>query len=214
MIILLGGEKGGTGKTTLATNLAAERAIAGHDVLIVDADPQGTASYWSTLRDESEVTPRIPVMQKFGKSLSAELRDLIQRYEDIIVDAGGRDSIELRAALVIANVLYTPVQASQFDTWTLDQMDTLVNQAKGFNETLEAFVLINRASPNPAVEETKDAQQLLGEFEHLALAQTVIRDRIAYRKAPREGKAVSELSPSDSKAVAEIASLYQEVFGQ
>jgi chromosome partitioning protein len=93
-------------------------------------------------------------------------------------------------------------------------MDTLVNQAKGFNETLEAFVLINRASPNPAVEETKDAQQLLGEFEHLALAQTVIRDRIAYRKAPREGKAVSELSPSDSKAVAEIASLYQEVFGQ
>ena len=48
MIVLIGGEKGGTGKTTIATNLAALRAMAGRDVLLVDTDPQGSASYWTT----------------------------------------------------------------------------------------------------------------------------------------------------------------------
>jgi chromosome partitioning protein len=89
-IILIGGEKGGTGKTTLAVNMAAARAKAGHDVLVVDTDPQGSASYWTAAREEKKIEPRIPSVQKFGKTLASELRDLGKRYEEIIVDAGGR----------------------------------------------------------------------------------------------------------------------------
>ena len=57
-IILIGGEKGGTGKTTLAVNIAAARARDGHDVLLVDTDPQGSASYWAAAREEAGIEPR------------------------------------------------------------------------------------------------------------------------------------------------------------
>ncbi len=68
-IILIGGEKGGTGKTTLAVNLAALRALTGRDVLVIDTDIQASASYWAQTRDETGVTPRVACIQKFGKGL-------------------------------------------------------------------------------------------------------------------------------------------------
>jgi chromosome partitioning protein len=76
MLVLIGGEKGGTGKSTLAINLAAERALAGRDVLLVDTDLQGSASYWAQVRDEVGITPRVACVQKFGKGLQTELKDL------------------------------------------------------------------------------------------------------------------------------------------
>jgi chromosome partitioning protein len=212
MIVLIGGEKGGTGKTTLATNLAARRALAGRDVLLVDTDIQGSANYWGQGRDEAQVKPRVACLQKFGKGLQTEVQDLAKRYQDIIIDAGGRDSIELRAALVVADRAYIPIQPSQFDIWTLDRMDDLVNTAKGFNPKLRAWVVISRSSPNPSVHETEEAGQILADFSHLELAKVVIRDRIAYRKAARDGLCVDELKPKDTKASEEIGALYNEVF--
>ncbi len=212
MILLLGGEKGGTGKTTLATNLAALRKGHGHDVLLVDTDPQGSASAWTQSRDEAGVLPGVPCVQKFGKGLQAAVRDLAARYEDLIIDAGGRDSIELRAALVVADQVFIPIQAAQFDLWTLDRMDELVGTAQGFNPDLQAWVLISRASPNPAVNEASDALALLTDFQHLHGSRTVIHDRIAYRHAAREGRAVSELAKPDAKAIIEIHQLYEEIY--
>lgn len=214
MILLIGGEKGGTGKTTLATNMAALRALAGRDVLLVDTDPQGSASYWAQSRDEAQVKPRVACVQKFGKGLQTELRDLAKRYQDIVIDAGGRDSVELRAALVAAERAYIPIQASQFDIWTLDRMDQLVTHASGFNSNLVARVIISRASTNPSVTESAEAREILADFEHLSLAGVIVRDRIAYRKAARDGLCVRELSSGDSKAMAEMDLLYQEVFGE
>lgn len=213
MIILIGGEKGGTGKTTMATNLAAMRALAGRDVLLIDTDPQGSANYWAQSRDEENVTPRVACIQKFGKGLPKEVQDLAHRYQDIIIDAGGRDSVELRSALVVAERAYIPIQPSQFDIWTLDQMDTLVETAKGFNPDLQATVVISRSSTNPSVHESDDTGKLLDDFANLNLANITIRDRIAYRKAAKDGRAVVELKPKDPKAVEEMETLYKEVFG-
>ena len=137
MIVLVGGEKGGTGKTTLATNLSAVRAWEGRDVLLVDTDVQGSASFWAASRDErGGKVPRVACIQKFGKGLQTELTDLAGRYDDVIVDAGGRDSVELRAGLVVAEKAFVPIQASQFDIWTLERMDKLVAQGQGFNPSL------------------------------------------------------------------------------
>ncbi len=213
MIILIGGEKGGTGKTTMATNLAAMRALAGRDVLLIDTDPQGSANYWAQSRDEENVMPRVACIQKFGKGLPKEVQDLAHRYQDIIIDAGGRDSVELRSALVVAERAYIPIQPSQFDIWTLDQMDTLVETAKGFNPDLQATVVISRSSTNPSVHESDDTGKLLDDFANLGLARITIRDRIAYRKAAKDGLAVVELKPKDPKAVEEMETLYKEVFG-
>lgn len=89
MMLLVGGEKGGTGKTTLAVNLASMRACHGRDVLLVDTDPQGSASYWAQTRVDDGRLARVSSVQKFGKGLVAALKDLSLRYEDVIVDAGG-----------------------------------------------------------------------------------------------------------------------------
>lgn len=213
MIILIGGEKGGTGKTTLATNLAAMRALKGRDVLLIDTDPQGSANYWAQSRDDEKVIPRVACVQKFGKGLPTEVKDLEHRYQDIIIDAGGRDSIELRSALVVTQKVYIPIQPSQFDIWTLNQMDELVEAAKAFNPDLQARVIISRSSTNPSVHEAKDTCSLLEDFPNLGLVEEFICDRIAYRKAAKDGISVIELKPKDPKAAEEMEAFYQEVFG-
>ena len=211
-ILLIGGEKGGTGKTTLAVNLAAMRALQGRDVLVIDTDIQASASYWAQTRDEAGVKPRVACIQKFGKGLQTEVRDLATRYQDLVIDAGGRDSVELRSALVVAERVYIPIQPSQFDIWTLGRMDDLVKTAQGFNPDLQAWVVISRASTNPSVSEVTEAQSLLADFEHLSLSPAVIRDRIVYRKAARDGLSVEEQKPTDPKALDEMQALFQEVF--
>ncbi|TVR63807.1 MAG: chromosome partitioning protein [Candidatus Competibacteraceae bacterium] len=212
MIILIGGEKGGTGKTTLAVNLAALRALHGRDVLLIDTDIQASASYWAQIRDEAAVTPRVACIQKFGKGLQTEVRDLATRYQDLIIDAGGRDSVELRSALVVAERAFVPIQPSQFDIWTLGRMDDLVKTAQGFNPDLHATVVISRASTHPSVSEVAEARGLLADFAHLRLSPAVIRDRIAYRKAARDGMSVAEQKPTDPKAGEEMQALFREVF--
>jgi chromosome partitioning protein len=212
MIILIGGEKGGTGKTTIATNLAAMRAIKGHDVLLIDTDKQGSASAWSDIRDMHNVKTRVPNVQKFGSNLASDIRDFKKRYEDIIIDAGGRDSVELRSAMTIADLMYVPVQASQFDIWTLSIINDLVSQAKGFNPDLNPYVLINRATTNPIVNEVGEARSVLTDFEYLTLSALILKERICYRKAAKGGLAIIELDKQDPKAVSEITMLYNEVF--
>jgi chromosome partitioning protein len=212
MIILIGGEKGGTGKTTLATNLAVLRAREKKDVLLLDTDKQGSASCWAQMRGENNTDPSVNCVQLFGKGLGSQVGDLAKRYEDIIIDAGGRDSVELRAAMVVADKVFIPFQPSQYDVWTLDHMQELVVTARGFNPDLEAYAVISRASTIPQVTEYKDAQELFADYEHLELVPTIIRDRISYRKTAREGLSVIEHKPSDEKAVSELQALYEEVF--
>lgn len=213
MIVLVGGEKGGTGKTTLAIHLAALRSQASGDVLLVDTDRQGSASSWCAVRDEEGRSPRVACVQKFGKGLGADVRAMAGKYRDIVIDAGGRDSVELRAAMTVADALYIPIQASQFDVWTLDAMNNLVEQAQALNEGLRAYAVLNRTSTNPSVKETEDARAVLVDYKHLRPAVTVVRDRISFRKAAREGSTVGELAEKDPKAIAEIQAFYQEVFG-
>ncbi len=212
-IVLFGGEKGGTGKTTLATNMAAMLALQGKDVLLLDTDRQGTASFWATVREDTEIEPRIACVQKFGKGLASQVRDLADRYDEIVIDAGGRDSMELRYSLGVADRAYIPVQPFQFDIWTIRQMDELVEMAQGVNENLQAYLLLNRVSTNPAVREDQETRDFFEQenFQHLTLMDTVLRDRIAFRKSGRDGLSVVEWK-QDKKAANEMNQLYKEVY--
>ena len=213
-ITVFGGEKGGTGKTTLATNIAAMLAINGKDVLLLDTDRQGTASFWATVREEENIQPRVADVMKFGKGLAAQIRDLATRYDEIIIDAGGRDSMELRYALGVADRVYVPLQPFQFDIWTIRQMDSLVEMAMGINEGLRAFIVLNRVATNPVIREDRETREFIARenFQHLAVSQAMVRDRIAFRKAARDGLAVVEHG-TDSKAVSEMNQLYEEIYG-
>ena len=211
MILLVGGEKGGTGKTTIAVNLAAGLRLQGRDVLLVDTDPQGSASGWSSMREDRDDSIRVPCVQKFGKSLQQEIKELSLRYQDVIVDAGGRDSVELRAALVAVEQVLIPVQASQFDLWTIERMSELVNSASAFNANLHATVILSRAPTNIQIQDTYAARDMLQSFENLTMSNVVIRDRIVYRRSVALGGSVLEYQPVDRKAQAEVTDLIDEV---
>lgn len=213
-ITVFGGEKGGTGKTTLATNIAAMLANRRKDVLLLDTDRQGTASFWATVREEDETIPRVACVQKIGKGLPAQIRDLATRYDEIVIDAGGRDSMELRYALGVAARVYIPVQPFQFDIWTIRQMDSLVEMAKSLNDGLTAFIVLNRVSTNPLIREDQETREFISQedFGYLTLTESMIRDRIAFRKAARDGLAVVEYG-QDKKAINEMNQLYEEIYG-
>lgn len=208
MLIVIGGTKGGTGKSTLATNLCVGLALGGRQVMLVDSDRQATARLWSDVRAGDEALPPVLTVQKQGK-LYKTLRDLEQRYDDVVVDAGGFDSVELRTALVAAEVLYSPVRASQSDLWTLEDMSTLVGSARDLNEPLRAVLVLSMAPTNPAVREVEQARLLLAEYPVFEVARTVLCDRKVYRDAMFRGMGVLELA--DAKAKAELGAFMEEV---
>lgn len=211
-ITLYGSDKGGTGKTTGATNLAAILSSRGRDCLFLDADRQESGSGWCYTRNKSSNLHRIACFQKFGKGLTQELNDLSKRYQDIIVDTGGHDSIELRAAMSIADVMISPIQASQFDLWTLKNLDELVSQAKIFNPKLRVILVISRASTHHSEADTAHAAELVSDYERFVLSKTIIRDRVIYRRAAALGMGVHEFPEPNEKATQEMFQLYEEVF--
>lgn len=211
-VIIIGGEKGGTGKTTIATNLAVARASHNYDTLLVDTDPQSSGSLWNHSRDCGKIKPRISCIQKFGEGITTELEDLKTRYSSIIVDAGGRDSIELRASMVVADILISPVHASQFDLWTLQNLNKIYLQARAINKKLKIGIVISRAPTNPSRSDIEDAKSLVQEFENFVLLDTIISDRTVYRRAAADGRGVLEYSPINEKAINEINSLYDEIY--
>ena len=118
MIVLIGGEKGGTGKSTIATNLAAYLAGRVADVILLDSDQQSTAARWVERRNQNHPhLPKVHCVQKTGDVFET-IRDLASRYQQVLIDAGGRDSEELRTAMAAAQKLYAPLKASQPDLET------------------------------------------------------------------------------------------------
>ncbi|MGF6877271.1 AAA family ATPase [Paraburkholderia sp. MM5477-R1] len=209
MILLVAAEKGGVGKSTIATNLAAHLASQSIDLVMVDADIQATCTNWVARRDELKRSPAVPCVQRSGE-VASTLRELDRRYAVVIVDAGGRDSREMRTAMAVANLLIIPTQASQADLETFPKMNELVALARGLNPDLNASAVLSRAPSNPVIREVEEARELLTQFEQLQLADTVIRDRKVYRDALLAGKGVTELD--NSQARAEIQLLAQEFF--
>ena len=155
MIVLIGGEKGGTGKSTIATNLAAYLAARSDDVVLLDADSQATATRWVERRNNAHPElPKVHCVQKTG-DIFETIRDLATRYQQVIIDAGGRDSEELRSAMVAAQKLYTPLKASQPDLETTTNINQLVKLACGLNPNLKAYAVISMAPTHPAITEAQ-----------------------------------------------------------
>jgi chromosome partitioning protein len=209
MIILFGGEKGGTGKSTLATNLSVWLAHKKSDFVLLDADRQSTSSNWASERYKtSPDLPKVNCVQRYG-NITSTIQDLSGRYEHVIIDAAGRDSEELRSSLVVSDVLLSPFKASQSDLWTVDHLHDLVKLSKAMNKKLKAFAVLSMASPNPRVSEAQQAKEMLRDYLELNLASAVIRDRKIYRDAMCEAKGVLEMP--DERAKQEFESLVKEI---
>lgn len=211
MILLIGGEKGGTGKSTLSTNIAAHLSQKGEDVLLLDADPQSTSSKWVARRNKNfSNLPPIHCLQKTG-DIFETVKDIASRYQQVIIDAGGRDSEELRTAMLVTRKIYIPIRASQPDLETIVHMSKLLKVAKSMNRNLEAKAILSIAPTHPFINEVQEASELLKKVDGLFLSDCIIRDRKCYRDAMSEGRGVVEME--SGKAKAEIKLLVDEIYG-
>lgn len=210
MIILVGSQKGGCGKSTIAVNICAELARLGKDVIHVDADRQGTSSNWIADRSSVEGVPLVNGVQKFDNIRDAIL-DLDKRYEFVIVDTAGRDSRELRTGMTAADVVLVPFRPSQPDLDTLPRLSEIITEASDINPKLKAYAMLSMAPTNPIVSEIQDAKTYIADYPHLELINSIIRDRKVYRDCMSEGKGVVEMD--NPKAKQEIQSLVKEILG-
>lgn len=210
MIVTVGHEKGGCGKTTTATNLAVWLARSGADVLLVDADRQLSATHWAAVRADDPRVPAVRCVQATG-NISSTLRDLDKRYEHVVVDCGGRDSLELRSALLVSSWLLAPVRPSQLDLWAVAHLDEIVAAAKALNPRLRACAVLALVPTNVKVKEGQGARELITAQRELALLDVIIHDRKAYRDAIVGGWSVLEMD--DKKAAAEAAQLAGAIYG-
>lgn len=218
MLVVIANQKGGVGKTTLSVNLAVMSAMAGKKTILFDTDKQMSALNWADLRQGSEGAVHIPCYPKYGRighDLSAAKND----YEVIIVDAGGKDSTEMRQAITICDKLIVPLRPSQFDIWTTNQMEEMV---KDIEEKIEgkinANLVINGCSSNMFVKESQVFKETLKDFaEVFNIMDSEVCDRKIFRDSAMMGLNIFEFKKDDkgtstANARNEMKNLYKEIF--
>jgi chromosome partitioning protein len=210
MILAVGHVKGGVGKTTLAVNLAIVRASAGQEVLLVDGDEQGTALLFTELRTAQLGTPGYTAVRLQGTALRTQVRQLAPKYDDLIIDVGGRDTGSLRAALTVAHTLLIPVQPRSFDIWAVDQVAALLTEAREINADIRAVAVLNVADAQGR--DNADADEALHEIAGIDVLPLTIGRRKAFPNAAARGRAVTEAMPRDAKAVAEVHALLTALY--
>lgn len=214
MIIVCGGIKGGSGKTTVAVNLAVMRAKTGKQVLLVDADSadNANASDFAEFRDSTlEGGKGFDAAQVNGKAVLTNVPGLAKRYDDTVVDVGGADSVSQRAALVVADVLVLPVFPSSLDIWVLGNVERVIEEARAVNPKLRAVSFLMRADSSGTTNE--EAAEILRGISALEYHDVPVVNRKAFRVAAAGGLSVTEVKPRDQKAIDEITALYATVFG-
>jgi chromosome partitioning protein len=206
-IYTVGGIKGGSGKTTVATNLTVLLATDGRDVLLVDADDQETSTDFTAWRNtNTEGHAGYTAIQLTGDAVRTEIRRLASKYDDIVIDTGGRDTTSQRAAMTVSDLYLVPFVPRSFDVWTLERVVKLIEEMRPANPALQAYAFLNRA--DQAGNDNVEAAEYLRDAKCITFIDTALGSRKAFSNAAAEGRGVSELKRKDAKAEAEIRALY------
>jgi chromosome partitioning protein len=210
-IITVGSTKGGVGKTTLALNIAIARAMAGRDVWLIDADRQATASTALAIRGEAGRLPAIATAHyPDGGALRSQVLHQRAKFQDIVIDAGGRDSTALRAALVLSDLVLVPFQPRSIDVWAVADIAALIDEARAMRDGLAAFAVLNMA--DAVGSDNEDAAAALADHPCLKYLDTPIRRRKSIANAAGNGMSVLEYQPKDEKANAELNALLAAIY--
>ena len=212
MILVCGGSKGGSGKTTVSTNLAVLRASEGRDVLMVDADEQESSTIFSAIRRKEHADkPQYTSVVLRDDRVRTEVTALCGKFDDVIIDTGGRDSRSQRSAIAVADLLLVPFNPRSLDIWTIENNEKIVHDLLPFNPNLRIVAFLNRADPYGS--DNDACKAILSDLEWLEFADTPLGNRKAFGKAVASGLAVTELKPQDPKASDEASAFYTYIFG-
>jgi chromosome partitioning protein len=206
MIVGVLNQKGGVGKTTLSLHLAGELARWG-SVLLVDADPQASASDWAAQRRSVGLPARFKVVATPAGRLRRFLNERAGSFDFTVIDGPPRATGLARDILVAADALLIPVRPSPFDAWASGELLRLIDETWLVETDKRAFFVLNQCDLRTRV--TRDTAAALDGFDPPALRSTVGL-RVAFAEAARTGRLVGELAGGGA-AAAEIAALAEEV---
>lgn len=205
MIIGILNQKGGVGKTTLSVNLAGELVRRGGRVLLIDADPQGSALDWSAARGDRD--PLFPVVGLPRPTIHKEIGRLVVGYDHVLIDGPPRVSDLARSAIMASDSVLIPVQPSPYDVWSAGEIVKLIDEASAFKELRKTVFVINRKIVNTAI--GRDVAEALSGFP-IPVLKSVISQRVIFAEAAASGQVVHEIDPR-GPAAREIDQVMDEI---
>jgi chromosome partitioning protein len=205
-VIAILNQKGGVGKTTLAVHLATALARKKRSVILLDADPQGSALDWAAARQGN---PLFPVVGLPKSSIHKELPTLAANYDVVVIDGPPRVYDVARSAIMAADLVLVPVQPSPYDVWAAKEIIDLLTEASVFKPSIRKAFVINRKIANTAI--GRDVAQALSDYP-IPVLSSAICQRVAFAESATQGLTVYELDP-DMLASQEMDALAAEVEG-
>lgn len=206
-VIALLTQKGGAGKTTLATHLAGEFAMQGRRVTLLDADPQGSALDWAQRRSQGGLNRLYGVFGLARDSLHQEAPQIASEADFVVIDGPPRVAALARSALLAADLVLIPVQPSAYDVWASHEMVQLIAEAKVFRPQLRAAFVINRRVVGTVI--GREARAALADQPFPTL-RAEVSQRIVFADSVAAGRLACEVAPQCA-AAREIAALAQAV---
>lgn len=204
MIVGILNQKGGVGKTTLSVNLAAALARNGKRVLLIDADPQGSALDWAAARQDA---PLFSVVGLPRPSVHKEIGTLGRGYDHVIIDGPPRVTELARSAIMASDLILIPVQPSPYDVWAAQEVVKLIAEASVYKENIKSCFVINRKIANTAI--GRDVGEALAAYETDVLRSTIAQ-RVVFAEAVAQGRSIFEIDGA-AKAAQEIQAVSDEL---
>lgn len=207
MIVALLNQKGGVGKTTLATHIAGELALRDQHVVLLDADPQGSALDWTQRRSQQGLPRLFGAVGFAHETLHQEAPELARRCDHVVIDVPPRIAAWARSALLAADRVQVSVQPSPYDLWASAEMVAPIREAQVFRPALCAAFIINRRVSTTVI--GREARQALPD-QPLPALRAEVHQRIVFADSVAAVRLARETS-SDSAAAREITVLVDEL---
>jgi len=198
-------QKGGVGKTTLATNVASALALTGQKVFFIDADPQGSALDWSAAKQGELLFPVVGVPKE---TLHKEIAALAAPYDWVIIDGPPRVHNVAKSAIAASDIVIIPVQPSPYDVWAAKEVVDLIAEVSVIKENLIAVFAINRKIASTAI--GRDVADALASYAHVPVLKATVTQRVVFAESAASGNSVLE-TESQGQAAHEIRALVAEI---
>jgi chromosome partitioning protein len=205
MLTVIGNLKGGTGKSTVAFNLAVWLAHEKPGVCVFDLDPQATLIDTAEIREEDGYEPLFEVSNDIDE-LERLVNSKGKKTPQLLADVSATNMLHMMKAISLAKRILIPVQPSQADIWSTQRFLKIVLSAVDNKKKPEILGFINRADTHIGVRETGEAEEALQMLPNLEALDTRLYQRTAYRRSFSEGLAVFEQDPM-GKAAREMKKL-------
>jgi chromosome partitioning protein len=209
-VITIANQKGGVGKTTIATNFACISAYNGNKTILIDADLQESSMKFRALRPDT--APQFQAFSITTPTIHKDISGFVADY--VFIDVGGRDNAVFRSSISAANVILIPLLPSQYDLWSSEETFKLIEEMRTFKHDLKVGAILNQVIAGTTI--SKEVQEVMDDFikkYKLKMFDNKLYSRVAYKESVSEGLAVTEIlsNPKYEKAKDEMSNLFIEV---